>query len=458
MKEVEERDDRKFPVTFENFTEYMSEWEVLIELSQDKDARWEWIGPRPWTKKWFEEKPERKRYLKPENIKIFKKYWTMCWCWVVGREEVRLITETYQEMSDLLWFDVWVRNYVFLLPEWDNIKSLKVEKIEMLKRKIKWINKRTLQLLWWYIKERWIDWKYLMEDLAEYVEKWGLLDIDVIINMLKEDIYPTKNLLEYVFEREDWREGIKQLKDIREKYKKNWWFDPKDPIHIDLEYIEFRRFIDWAYKDGYWKWYKIYLELLKQKEGRRYINERYYEIAAEESLVAYNFIEGLKEEYWFVNVFANMSYGKVIVWPFEEELEKDEKINYNRVRIWSTECHERLTYLKKDLFSKEDIKKMFRWPVIILDWTKNESIPDSNIGFKSWFYVLNKVLADIYQDRRFIEENYSEEFRKAVERESWYEELHDYLREIVISNKLYRFRKYFRFFICYSKWGNKCKN
>jgi len=437
-----------FPVNWRNLHKFMEAWEKILEFELET-YEWEW--PEPWTKQWFDEKLERREYLKFESVKILKKYWTMYWCWIIGREEIKMITGEYQQMCDLFWFDIWVRNYVFLLPEWKDIENLRMNEIEILKRRIKWLNKRTLQLLGWYIKEKWISWKYLFEDIIEYVKDWKELDIRIVIDMLKEDIYPTSRLLDYVLRwwKRRWKRRMQKLKNIKQKYKKKWCFDINNQIHVDLEYIKFRKFVDWAYKDKHWKWYRTYLDLLRQskkwKERDKGFENKYYKIAAEESLVAYNFIEKLKEEYWFVNVFSNMSYGKVIVWPFEEELEEDERINYRRVRIGSSECHGKEEYIKKDLFSKEDIKKLFKWPVVILDWTKHKSIPDSHIGFKSWFYILNKVLADIKGDRKFIEENYSESFRKSVEDNGWYEELYSYLREIVITNRLYRLWKYFKF-------------
>jgi len=79
-----------FPVTLVNFTDYMNDGEVLIELEQDKWLNFDWI--KPWTKAWFEEYPERKEYLKSETFETFQKFWTIKWLmiveWIKSKEEL----------------------------------------------------------------------------------------------------------------------------------------------------------------------------------------------------------------------------------------------------------------------------------------------------------------------------------------------------------------------------------
>jgi hypothetical protein len=49
--------------------------DVLMTFA--KDASFKKDGLKPWSKKWFLEKPERKTYLKPENMKTFMKFGTI---------------------------------------------------------------------------------------------------------------------------------------------------------------------------------------------------------------------------------------------------------------------------------------------------------------------------------------------------------------------------------------------
>ena len=62
----------KFPITYDNFTDYIvEENKAIFDLKQDKWVKFKWT--KPWTKAWFEEDETRKEYLKPENFARFKK-------------------------------------------------------------------------------------------------------------------------------------------------------------------------------------------------------------------------------------------------------------------------------------------------------------------------------------------------------------------------------------------------
>jgi hypothetical protein len=80
-REIEKNNTENFPITRENFLDFMNEDDVLLIFEKDQWFRSDWIIP--WTKAWFLEKPERKEYLKPETIKTFKKFGTIIWLWVV---------------------------------------------------------------------------------------------------------------------------------------------------------------------------------------------------------------------------------------------------------------------------------------------------------------------------------------------------------------------------------------
>ena len=77
-------------INYQNFTDFMEENEVLLEFPQDKWVKFEWT--RPWTKAWFEERPERREYLKPEFLETFQKFGTiqalMIVEWVKSKEDL----------------------------------------------------------------------------------------------------------------------------------------------------------------------------------------------------------------------------------------------------------------------------------------------------------------------------------------------------------------------------------
>ncbi len=421
-----------FPVNYNNFVDFMEDDEVAIEFEQDEWLEFEWI--KPWTKAWFEEKPERKRFLEKEKIRILKENWT-----ILGLYKLEWMSEWMKNnkmdyFSKKLWLDINIKYYSFLI-------SLGTEIDIFLKicQKIDWINEKNINLLIWYIEEHWISVKYFIKDLALLKTK---IDIKILILLLKNKIYPTKNIINYM---EEWWK-IKKLLKMRENYKQKWEFDIDNDLHIDLEYIKFRYVIDTSSNKNsqVWKWYNEYKELIWWNYDEKLDNEKEYKQAWYESYIAYDFIEKIKEQNNFVNVFSNLSYWKVITWAFKGKLEKDEKINFKETRIWSTECQRRLSYIKKDLFSKEDIKKLFLWDSIILDWTNSYSFPSSNIWYKSYFYILNKILSDLLKDDKFINW-YDNIFIKNIELNKDYNQLYFYLKWIIFKNWFLKNAKPFNF-------------
>ena len=79
--EVEENDCSKFPITLNNFTDYLDKWEILMEFVKDIGFKWSWITP--WTKEWFLEEPKRKKYLSSEKFKIIRENGTVAWVGII---------------------------------------------------------------------------------------------------------------------------------------------------------------------------------------------------------------------------------------------------------------------------------------------------------------------------------------------------------------------------------------
>ncbi len=60
-----------YPINTKNFTNFMEDNEIIFGF---KKMKWE-NKVTPWSKEWFEEKADNKRFLEPENIKILKQFW-----------------------------------------------------------------------------------------------------------------------------------------------------------------------------------------------------------------------------------------------------------------------------------------------------------------------------------------------------------------------------------------------
>ncbi len=436
-------------VTYENFIDFVvDEWEKIIEFEKDNWMEFEWIT-QPWTKQWFEEDPKRKEYLKPENIKVLQKHGTVIGLylidWVILKKDNSIFVEE-------LGFKLSIKNYIYLAlnNSFEQIKKLKIT------NNIEWLNNRNLELIWWYLDEYGISFYYFIKDLNDLDKK---IDVKILIKLLKNKLYPTKNITDFILGWWDIDDKIQKLINIKGKYKNSWWFNIENNLHLDLEYFDFRIFVDKALKNvqQVWKWYDEYLQLIHENYEVELDEEKYYKQAWEESYIAKKFIDKLKQENEQINIFPNMSYWKVIVAWIKKELENDKYINLKNVRIWSTECNWKISYLKIDLFTKEDIKNLFNWDSIILDGTYNTSFWASSIWFNSYFYVLNKVLFDITGNEYFIS-NYNNDFIEDIKENENYIVLYNYLKNIIEKNKLYKKAKKFEFLYVSQNSSMKLRN
>ncbi len=423
-----------YPINHNNFTNYMWDNEIFLNYNQEW-LKTNWI--KPFSKAWFLKKPERKEYLKEENLDIIRNYWIVYSIYLFEWKEIWTNKEI-EDISKILWFNISVKNYFYIKKVYDKLKDENIN-LKNLIAKIEWLNKKTFELIWWLLDEIWISYYYFLKDLNLLQ---ATTSATLIIKILKHKIYPTNNIIKFI--NKWWT--IEELITIKNTYKKQWWFDKTNILHIDLEYIDFRYLIDKATKKDHqvWKWYIEYRQLISWNYKEDVDEEKYYKQAWKESYFTQLFIEKILKNQERINIFPNFSYWKVLVAGIKEELINNPKINYKEVRIWSTECHWNLNYLKFDLFSKEDIKKLFQWDSIILDWTQNTSFWDSNIWFKNYFFVLNKVLSDILKDKSFIEW-YNQDYISKITKTEEYKKLYLYLKWIIIRNKLYFNAKKFEF-------------
>jgi len=99
--------DENFPVNYENFTDFMWDDEILINIPIDNNFKWYKI--KPWTKAWFLEKPERKEYLKFDNYKVIKENGSLIWLWILWED----FTE-YIEDKNIVWLN---KNFDFCRKE-----------------------------------------------------------------------------------------------------------------------------------------------------------------------------------------------------------------------------------------------------------------------------------------------------------------------------------------------------
>ena len=449
--------DDKLPINIRNFPEYMWDDEILINLDIDKNFEWYNREKLPWTKKWFLEKPERKQYLNFDNIEIIKENWTAIWLGMLWEDFFEFIDdinnvnlwEKFNLLKEIIWINkyilysyVWEKNgFIFNENIFNIVKGLNINLLrDLWNKNILNLNTKSIKLLFWYLREYWISIYYFLSDINSFnLEE---LDIKMFNYLLRNRIYPTKNIIKYL---EEWW-TIDELLLIKKNYKNDWWFDVLNEIHTDLEYIDFRYIIDLATKDNLrvWRWYDEFKQLITKEYNIDEDNEEHYKQAWYESYVAKQFIDKIKLEEQKINVFSNFSYWKVITWAFKDELLQDPNINFNQVRIWSTECHSRVSYLNINTFSKYDIKKLFYYSSIILDWSSNNSFPDSNIWFKSYFYILNKALSEILNDSKFIEW-YNSDFITDIQKSDKYNLLINELKQIILKNKLYIKAKPFKF-------------
>ncbi len=209
----------------------------------DKYGNIEFSGSQSWTKKWFLENPERKKYIQKENIGFFQALGTVEGCKKFDDpvEVISLGDAVSQKIQKYFGKDFTADEYTRLLSNQD-VQFESILNFQFLE-KITHLSFRGISLLYGYIKEKGISLRYFLEDMEKVFRGNHIASIDLqtLNNLLKNNIYPTRNILQFLTKENS---TIEKLVEIRENYKKHKKFDVKNPLHKDLEYIEFRYMID----------------------------------------------------------------------------------------------------------------------------------------------------------------------------------------------------------------------
>lgn len=259
------------------------------------------------------------------------------------------------------------------------------------------------------------------------------LDLQTIINLIKNQVYPTPYILDTLKTN---NMTVPQLKETQNAYKKNKAFDIGNRLHQELEYFHYSTTSQKMWRDTQdTGWYQSYLQRVTMlaEHGNKAVDEydqNTIKQAAAESIKTKHIVEDLiNQREQHVLITPNRSYGKVITWALGEGISWH---IFQPLKIGSTVCHWQDEYTKIDLLSREQIKILLKnntdW--YVLDGTKGESFPDSNIGFRTYMNAINDALAECRNtqwEKQAIEKIY---------RSSNYENLKSYLIDIIQANKI----------------------
>ncbi len=256
-------DIEEFPITINNFTDFMEDWEVLLEFEQDKNTKFEWI--RPWSKEWFLENPERKKYLKPEYIKTFKKFGTIIWLWIIEwSESAKWLSKYYTEIFKNISQEK-SRSTILQLSEIFNL-ILKKENYNIFDEIVEW-------------QEIWKEFKEFIEE-NKISEKWRTILTLLIAREIRDSFQVWKK---------DWEQQVdttrldklilqiskklKKYKKVIDKYKE---VSIKTSIWVEIEITES---IAKAYKEEVWSDYKQDIMILSEYAWIAEWNDAVHEIA-----------------------------------------------------------------------------------------------------------------------------------------------------------------------------------
>ncbi len=203
--------------------------------------------------------------------------------------------------------------------------------------------------------------------------------------------------------------------EIRRKFKTgDVAFNPKNELHVNLEYTTFRELVDRTLKQTHRYSYAEYLEILKNfNNGAKHASvdgreKAEVKFAAYEAYRLREFILQVKRQadkmgraVWVV---PNLSYGRFAVSPLLRDLAKD-GIEVHYARIGSSESHEHPTLVKPDLFSANLYDRILNeQPVIIVvDGTqhllarpkdrKSGRYPDAYVGYRNLIIAVNDIVS-----------------------------------------------------------------
>ncbi|MDD5513070.1 MAG: hypothetical protein PHD09_04830, partial [Candidatus Omnitrophica bacterium] len=251
------------------------------------------------------------------------------------------------------------------------------------------------------------------------------LSIYALQQLCLEGFEPTKFLIAALIQ-QNTQANIDQTlfnwQETRRKFKTGQIvFDPKNELHVNIEYTTFRELADRTLKQPHKYSFREYQEILNNfKQDRKKAHLSHTEkaevkFAAYEAFRLRQFVlevkkraDKLGKKVWIV---PNLSYGRFAVSPIAKDLIADgAEIHY--ARIGSSESHENPAIVRPDLFSPGLYDRiMNEQPIIIVvDGTqhhlprprqkKSPRYPDAYQGYRNLIIAVNDVIS-CGQERAF---------------------------------------------------------
>lgn len=269
--------------------------------------------------------------------------------------------------------------------------------------------------------------------------------LNIILKMVLEDVLPTQLLIETAAKTTSQGE----LKNLIAGWKKTiadfktgaLHFDPKNPLHVDLEYTTYKKLFNQVSQSSS---YESYLEIIRKFQAKTTASNLGKQEMAEVKFAVYeafrtlDFIIGVKQKadqlgrpVWVV---PNLSYGKFAVSPILDDLAKlGVEIHY--VKVGSGDCHDKPYFTKPSLFSDEEYRRILKEKpvIVVVDGTqhlisrpeekKSARYPDAYIGYRNLAVAINDALTNKKESVFLDKVRITEDFLTGLRNTSEYQEL-----------------------------------
>lgn len=202
---------------------------------------------------------------------------------------------------------------------------------------------------------------------------------------------------------------------IRRKFKSGEIpFNPKNQLHMNLEYTTFRELVDRTLKQAHKYSFSEYQEILKnfnhdRKRARLGRAEKAeIRFAAYEAFRLRQFVLAVKKQASKMNrkvwVVPNLSYGRFAVSPMVKDLAGD-GVEIHYARIGSSESHDNPNLVKANLFNAKLYERIINEQpiIIVVDGTqhllarpkdrKSARYPDAYVGYRNLIVAVNDILS-----------------------------------------------------------------
>lgn len=237
----------------------------------------------------------------------------------------------------------------------------------------------------------------------------------VVEEIMRNSFFPTQFLADRYSRVKDKKKEMMLWKKKAEETA-NGKFNPKDRLMVELEYTNFRRFVNSATSQPEEFDYDNYKAVISSGQvaapnvERIVANEIEYLCLEAHKLL--KFLRQLKKqgdaEGRPTLVVPNYSYGILAILPIQDIL-KDEGFEIATARVGSSECHETSHYIKGRLFLNGINKKILkqRPNIVVVDGTwhldadethKTGRYPDSYQGYVNYIAIINDILTKNNQD------------------------------------------------------------